>query len=579
MNFVVWNIFFLLLLARQGFCEVADFKPLELPIDSDQSQVFSHENHANSALEGPSFDLAQEEQKIEEKKAHRAKEWANSGDDSYEEFRKRLIQAEQDAMVGSYLILNEKEKRVSKILFSEKQKEIDQGSYLPAKHFSLVLSQIEESKVFKIMKKLPKGANLHLHSQSIVEPRWLIQHATYLPECYMCVRKDASIRFHFFADAEKAKSSLHKDCDCAGCEWKNVNIARKAHEENVKDSSGFDDYLYSHMTLNSSALACSADDNLIWSKFVDALLTSDSLLAYHPVWVAYNQRALRSFSEDNIMYAEWRALLDDTYDIEGKIQGKVELLTQLQSLVKAEREIKPHFVGIKIIGCSNRNIHVKELVEKLHEASDLMQKFPDFYLGYDLVGREDTGQSLEHFHKYLDEFSDRSHLKFFFHGGETSWSGAVVDFNLFDAILLNATRIGHGLAFSKHPLLLDILKSRNIPIELNPVSNQVLGFVQDMRNHPGALYLKLGIPFVICSDDPAVWSIQGSSYDFYEAYMAFGISDLKFLKQMAINSFVYSGLTSKELDWALAAWIVDWNQFLDQILSEYSLDANQESRK
>ena len=42
-----------------------------------------------------------------------------------------------------------------------------------------------------------------------------------------------------------------------------------------------------------------------------------------------------------------------------------------------------------------------------------------------------------------------------------------------DAILLGSHRIGHGYALIKHPKLLQIVKERNIAIEVNPVSNQV----------------------------------------------------------------------------------------------------------
>lgn len=39
--------------------------------------------------------------------------------------------------------------------------------------------------------------------------------------------------------------------------------------------------------------------------------------------------------------------------------------------------------------------------------------------------------------------------------------------------MLGSKRIGHGYALSKHPLLLNIVKERDIAIEVNPISNQV----------------------------------------------------------------------------------------------------------
>ena len=44
---------------------------------------------------------------------------------------------------------------------------------------------------------------------------------------------------------------------------------------------------------------------------------------------------------------------------------------------------------------------------------------------------------------------------------------------MIDAILLNATRIGHGYSITKHPEALRLIKEKDIAIEICPISNQV----------------------------------------------------------------------------------------------------------
>ncbi len=64
---------------------------------------------------------------------------------------------------------------------------------------------------------------------------------------------------------------------------------------------------------------------------------------------------------------------------------------------------------------------------------------------------------------YIQENSDLP-LPYYFHAGETDWSNK---HNLYDAILLNTTRIGHGYAIDKSQLLMRIVKERGIAIEVS----------------------------------------------------------------------------------------------------------------
>lgn len=157
----------------------------------------------------------------------------------------------------------------------------------------------------------------------------------------------------------------------------------------------------------------------------------------------------------------------------------------------------------------------------------------------------------------------------------SDWNGHGSDRNILDAILLNTTRIGHGYALLKHPVLMDIVRRRHICLEVCPISNQVLGLVSDLRNHPATVYSALNVPMVISSDDPGFWGATGLSYDFYYALMSFTTVDtgLAYVKQLALNALRYSRLDVDERRLANSMFSRQWRDFLDSVISTEKLSA------
>lgn len=127
-------------------------------------------------------------------------------------------------------------------------------------------------------------------------------------------------------------------------------------------------------------------------------------------------------------------------------------------------------------------------------------------------------------------------------------------------------------ALTKHPLLWDMVKQLGIAVEICPISNQVLGLVNDIRNHPAASLFASGSPVVVSNDDPALWGTRGLSYDFYEAFMGMmsARSDLRSLKKLALNSLTYSGLNSSQKQDAITRWQAKWDAFVEKLAESSS---------
>lgn len=113
-----------------------------------------------------------------------------------------------------------------------------------------------------------------------------------------------------------------------------------------------------------------------------------------------------------------------------------------------------------------------------------------------------------------------------------------------------------------------MVKRNDIAIEVNPISNQVLQLVDDIRNHPAAVLFAQNVPVVISSDDPSFWEATPLSHDFYMAFLGIASrrSDLRTLKKFATNSIQYSSLTDSEKVEAFASWQRKWDEFIEDLI-------------
>ncbi|XP_045175123.2 adenosine deaminase AGSA-like [Mercenaria mercenaria] len=478
--------------------------------------------------------------------------------DDYMQRRQQILTEEQDQRLGGEVVLSKDEQTVNERLLKIKQTEIDDAHYQgkpfgPQINFLKSKSFYEQSSVFKLIQTMPKGGALHVHDCSIADIQWLVKNVTYRDNCYMCYDSKNEISFQFFKTPP-----LNPDCP-----WKLVSHFRK----DSGDVTKFDDLLVKTMILTDEY--ANLDINTVWTRFELILTRANGLINYKPVFGDYFYEALREFHSDNVQYVEVRALLPEVYELDGTTLKTAEVMEIYKDMTEKFLADNINFTGAKIIKTNLRFKSASDILADVKDSIQLLQEFPDHFAGYDLVGQEDPGKPLI---DYLDALRYPSQQKppitlpYFFHAGETDWQGTRVDDNLIDAVLLNTTRIGHGYALPKHPQVMKIVKQQDIAIEVNPISNQVLKLVDDMQNHPASVLLADGLPVVISSDDPAVWGAQGLSYDFYAAFMALSGRDdgLEVLKQLSMNSLIYSAMEEKKKVQALKDWQVKWKTFIDK---------------
>lgn len=250
---------------------------------------------------------------------------------------------------------------------------------------------------------------------------------------------------------------------------------------------------------------------------------------------------------------------------------EIQVVSLYKSVFDQFSQAYPDFGGAKIIFAPLRRVDNATMDSFIALVSQLRIEFPDTVAGFDLVGQEDLGPPLIDFLGQLLSAANNPDLHFFFHAGETNWQGSDVDENLIDAILLNTTRIGHGFAIAKHPTVRELIRQRGVAVEVCPISNQVLALVEDIRNHPAITLFVEDFPLVISADDPASWDGIGLSSDFYMAFMGMAgrRADLRTLKQLAINSIMYSATRAEEKAAIMARWAAQWQAFILSLYETY----------
>ncbi|XP_012677807.2 adenosine deaminase 2-A isoform X2 [Clupea harengus] len=469
-------------------------------------------------------------------------------------YREHLIKMEQSQQTGGRVLLSKAEQQLGVLLHKLKQQEMESSEFPPAMHFFKAKPLIRNSTLFSLLQKMPKGGALHVHDFALVDVDWLVKNVTYRQHCYVCFTDDQSVRF-IFASCQP-KPVPH----CS--EWMLLETMR-AKIDNCTD---LDNSFIRNLTLyTDNPEAAYPNQDVVWKRFEETFLAAWGLVTYAPVFKDYFFEGLKQFNADNVMYLELRALLPQTYELDGTLNDRVWTLKTYQEVVKQFVAEHPDFFGARVIFTAHRGLNASELKEVIKEAVQLQREFPEIMAGFDLVGREDTGRPLWYYREALSLPAELGvSMPYFFHAGETDVQGTDVDQNMLDALLLNTSRIGHGFALVHHPTTKALSRKMGVAVEVCPISNQVLKLVTDMRNHPAAVLMSEGHPIVISSDDPALFGASGLSYDFYEAFV--GIAGLKSdtgtLKELAVNSIRYSSLSPKLKEEALVKWQKKWDKFV-----------------
>jgi adenosine deaminase CECR1 len=477
----------------------------------------------------------------------------------------------------------------------------------PGMMFSLAKERMESTKLWSIVKKMPKGALLHAHMDAMVDFDFLFDLLLKTPGMHIESPQNLStpqrleatmIKFRF-------KKSKFEETNIWADNYKiNTPIPVNAAAESFPNGgrAGFLKWLKNRLTItNDESLDHHYGVDAVWRKFSSTFIIISSIVFYEPIFRAFMHRMMSLLYSDGVKWVDLRCAMVSDYFKEGEevAQSNYEHLFKVFGeeieAFKNSDEGKG-FWGARLIWTGLRALDTRHIVEDMDACITIKMQYPHLISGYDLVGQEDAGRPLKDVLPELFWFRKQCaqegvEIPFFFHAGECLGDGNDTDQNLFDAILLGTRRIGHGYSLYKHPLLIDMVKEKKILVESCPISNEILRLCASVMSHPLPALLARGVSCALCNDDPAILGqdTAGMTHDFWQALQGWDNLGLAGLGSLAENSVRWAafedqtnsewiqGIKEASLGSSVRAermqeWSVEWEQYCLWIVTEFGED-------
>ena len=393
--------------------------------------------------------------------------------------------------------------------------------------FERFKDEATDAALHRFLYAMPKGGDLHLHLTGSAFPEWLHELAlaetahgvayyvkTRIDNCAVeAGQADAYLLLHRTLDQHRLASLS----DCERGEYQALSAldaeARAAWMNSVRldaPHEGRDEFFERH-----------------WQRLGD-LLRNPHLVAE----ILY--RNMQAFADEGVAYIEPQVPVFGFLDRNGApLDPKEVLALYRQHLAQADAQATGVTVRFQL---SALRFH-PDAERAVREIYRLASAHADI-VAVNLVGREDDDRG--HPLRFLDTFRDlrRTYpgVRLSIHAGESRRP----DSHVRDTLLLGAARIGHGLNLIQDAQTLLGLRHGPYLVEVNLISNLLLGYVDGFAAHPFPEYLRTGVPVALSTDDRGMWDSTLTD-EFFVAVREYGLSWAE-LRTLGRNSLAFSFL-------------------------------------
>lgn len=274
---------------------------------------------------------------------------------------------------------------VDQIRFSEQQtiwtKEFEDSlvsqhvDVFPGMMFSLAKDRMEKSRLWKIVKRMPKGTLLHCHLEAMVDLDWALEEAFKTEG--ICVRSDGPLStkeqrlktgWSFTFSKIKAREGVSM--------WneqyvKNTKIPITVAADSFPDGGrkGFIEWVRSRVSITPEEhLAHHEGPNEVWRKFISCFPILGSLIYYEPIYRKFIRKMCKQLLDDGVYYVDMRSAFYTPYRSLGQDDWDPDYFNMLEHLeeeiekFKASEEGKG-FWGARMIWTTVRAFGKRQVIE------------------------------------------------------------------------------------------------------------------------------------------------------------------------------------------------------------------------
>lgn len=365
--------------------------------------------------------------------------------------------------------------------------------------FQKALPALRTTELYRCFRAMPKGRLMHAHIEASYNLHYMLSLAFACDDIYVFLNEETG-EYRYCQLAHKA---WFPDCKVPEG-W-----------TNLKGAVAADPLLKEEIFRMCTSDIGNIDDN-IWPKFEAIFDRFKAVNNFKPIFVKLYTKVFMDMAAEGLFGVDLRYISQSVFEEDGsrlEPDGYVDLLKEILAEV---RKVYPYF-NIRIIYSYYKGVPAETVPARLEFARHLQEKYPDMFIGFDMVGDENCGKDLLYYTPVLKDAG----VPVIMHAGEST---DPANRNMEYAMNLGIKRIGHGLNLHYFPDVEARVKARNVMLEVCPLSNQLLGYVPDLSRHPAKGYIERGLNVTICSDDCAIFDTAYITDDLLLAYLCWDLS-------------------------------------------------------